>query len=78
MWTMFRLAIFFCLVEFVAVGQGTPVASQFERLMGEPKEVVNDLVNFLWKGGNAGRTAGLAACLFRQEYPQSIGRTGRT
>jgi hypothetical protein len=46
---MSRLIVFFALVGLEARGQGNPVAAQFERLMGRPKEVVNYLVNFPWK-----------------------------
>lgn len=32
-----------------AYSQENPVAGQFERLMGQPKDLVNDLVNFPWR-----------------------------
>ena len=37
------------VVVFAAGAQQNPVAAQFERLMGQPKEIVNNLVNFPWK-----------------------------
>ena len=37
------------VVGLAADAQQNPVAAQFERLMGQPKEIVNNLVNFPWK-----------------------------
>jgi hypothetical protein len=36
-------------VAACAHGQSNPVLAQFERLMGQPKDVVNALVNFPWR-----------------------------
>ena len=49
MLTISRFLILFWIVQSRISGQVNPVASQFERLMGQPKELVNDLVNFPWK-----------------------------
>ena len=38
--------------------QSNPVAAQFERLMGEPKELVNALVNLPWNPDVPGSLAG--------------------
>lgn len=46
--TLFRIIVFFGLVGAIARGDN-PVSAQFERLMGQPKEVVNYLANFPWK-----------------------------
>jgi hypothetical protein len=43
-----RLVGLLCVLEAGVYAQGNPVAAQFDRLMGQPKELVNDLVSFPW------------------------------
>src|SRR6476660_4903114 len=39
----------FCGIAASAYGQSNPVLAQFERLMGEPKNIVHALLDFPWK-----------------------------
>ena len=56
--TMLRLIGLFWFATAAVQAQGNPVAAQFERLMGQPKEVVNDLANFPWKTETPGELPG--------------------
>jgi hypothetical protein len=46
---MLCLATLCCFLELGVRAQDNPVAAQVERLMGQPKDSVNLLVNFPWK-----------------------------
>ncbi len=46
---MLRAVLYLCIATLSAYCQSNPVSAQFERLLGQPKDLVNDLVNFPWR-----------------------------
>src|SRR5258708_30002413 len=46
---MLRLATLLFLAGCVAHAQSSPLRTQFDRLMGQPQDVVGHLINFPWR-----------------------------
>jgi carboxyl-terminal processing protease len=63
---MFRLIALLCIAGSTAYTQTNPVIAQFERLMGQPKDVVGHLVNFPWKAGLPETLSGFRRVPFAQ------------